>query len=689
MQSFRQIVCSLLIIFFTPICSWADDSSNNQLSEVTVTATRFERRIQTLPMSISVINSQHIKDSAATTLPELLQQLAGVHTRNIDGSPDSQIDLRGFGMTGNQNTLVLLDGQRMNEMEMVGIRWSTIPLSSIKRIEVLRGEGAVTYGSGATGGVINIITHAPVPNKVSSNAGFSYGSYRGTEFNGALNAAGENFGLALIASTLETDNYRVHNALNQRNLQGDLRYKFSNGSAMLKFGLDDQTLELPSNRTATQLINDRRGSSTPRDFSTREGAYVTLRGEYSNNFADFAADLSFRKNHRTALFDDYSMDYYDAKSFIITSSDTWLFNPRIKFPLKILNVDHELVLGANLEWWNYHSKRFTGSETIPGTESADTLQANILSGQQNQALYLQHTVTLPSNTIITSGGRIQSAQSKADDHSNSETYARDRQKRTLYAYDVGVRQPFGSNLSLYSRYAHSFRLATVDEIYNQYGGQRYDSIIQLLEPQTADTGELGIEYRKNTLRVRTSFYRTSLNNEISYMNINQGAGFFSANTNLPPTRRQGVEFESSWSPIEKLDIFSNYTYTDAHFREGLFGGVDVSNKIIPMVPQQKISAGGVFQLTTKTRFSVAMNYVGKQIYDNDQANSFSRRMPDYTTVDLKFAHQITNLTLSFSANNLFDEKYYSYGIRNGSGTSFSALPARGRNFWFTIKYQLN
>lgn len=74
-----------------------------------------------------------------------------MHTRNIDGSPDSQIDLRGFGMTGNQNTLVLLDGQRMNEMEMVGIRWSTIPLSSIKRIEVLRGEGAVTYGSGATG----------------------------------------------------------------------------------------------------------------------------------------------------------------------------------------------------------------------------------------------------------------------------------------------------------------------------------------------------------------------------------------------------------------------------------------------------------------------------------------------------------------------------------------------------------
>ena len=75
-----------------------------------------------------------------------------MHTRNLDGSPDPQIDMRGFGISGNQNTLVLLDGQRMNENELVGIRWSTVPLDSIERIEVLRNAGAVTYGGGATVG---------------------------------------------------------------------------------------------------------------------------------------------------------------------------------------------------------------------------------------------------------------------------------------------------------------------------------------------------------------------------------------------------------------------------------------------------------------------------------------------------------------------------------------------------------
>ncbi|MFB3081363.1 MAG: TonB-dependent receptor domain-containing protein, partial [Nitrosomonadaceae bacterium] len=139
----------------------------------------------------------------------------------------------------------------------------------------------------------------------------------------------------------------------------------------------------------------------------------------------------------------------------------------------------------------------------------------------------------------------------------------------------------------------------------------------------------------------------------------------------------------------KLDIFGSYTFTDARFRKGTFGGVDVSGNTIPLVPRHSASAASTLRITSKTRLSARINYVGKQIYDNDQANSFSQRMPDYVTVDLKFAHQMANWLLSLAVNNLFDEKYYSYGIRNGAGTSFSALPARKRNFWFTIKYQLN
>jgi len=681
----RIIIC---LILAAPACSWADDPPEKSLKEVIVTATRFEQNPEELPIGVSVISAEQIKNSAALTIPELLQQFAGVHIRNLDGGPDQQIDLRGFGITGNQNTLVLLDGQRINENELVGIQWSTIPLDSIERIEILRSSGAVTYGSGATGGVINIVTRAAESDRISANAGFSYGSYDGMEFKGALNAARKNFGLALTANALKTDNYRDNNELNQKNLQGDLRYQFRNGSAMLKFGLDDQELELPSNRTELQLQSDRRGTSTPRDFSTREGAYVTLRGKYNVGSANFAADLSFRDNHRTALFDDYFIgDFFDSKVFVNTHTDVWLFNPRIKLPFQTSGISHELVLGANFEWWDYHSKRFTGPEAIPGEAFANILQADVVAEQQNKAVYLQYAATLPLKTVVTLGGRVQWVDDKANDRFNPAAYARDQQHRTLHAYDVGVRQPLGSTLSLYGKFGRSFRIATVDEIFNQFGGPAFDSIVNLLEPQTAHTGELGVEYKQGTIRARASVYRTNLNNEIGFIIINPFVFF--ANLNLPPTRRQGAEFEGSWSPIDKLDLFASYTFSDARFRKGVFGGVDVSGNTIPLVPRHAASATSIFRITTKSRLSATINYVGKQVYDNDQANGFFRRMPDYVTVDLKFAHQIANWLLSFSVNNLFDEKYYSYGIRNGAGTSFSALPARKRNFWFTINYQLN
>lgn len=665
----------------------ADDPADKLLEEVVVTATRFSERIDKLPMGVSIVRAEQIRNSSASTLPELLQQLAGIHTRNVDGSPDPQIDMRGFGITGNQNTLVLLDGQRMNENELTGIRWSTVPLDSIERIEILRSSGAVTYGGGATGGVINIVTRAAPAGRVSGTGGVSIGSYGGTEVNGTLNAAGKNLGLALTGNALQTDNYRVNNALRQMNLQGDMRYQFSGGRALLKFGVDDQKLELPANRTEIQLRTDRKGTSTPRDFSTRNGAYVTLRGEHTATFGDFAADFSFRDNHRTALFDDYSLDTFDSKTFVDARSDVWLFNPRMKLPFQAFGMNHELVLGANLEWWDYRARRFTGPETLPGEASATLLRADVVATQQNRAIYFQHTATLPKGTVVSLGGRMQWVDNKANDQFNPSPHARDRQSRTVYAYDAGLRQPLGSLFSLYGKFGRSFRIATLDENYNQFGGPFFDSMVKILEPQIAHTGELGLDYQQGSVRARASLYRINLDNEISFINIDPF--LFFANINLPPTRRQGAELEGSWAVTDSIDLFGNYTYTDAYFRRGSFGGVDVSGNAIPLVPRHKVSAGGVFRVGSRTRLAATMNYVGEQLFDNDQANTATRRMPDYMTVDLKVTHQLNKLLLSMAVNNLFDEKYFSYAIRNAAGTSFNALPARERNVWLTVKYQFN
>ncbi|MEE8222619.1 MAG: hypothetical protein V3R18_03650, partial [Nitrosomonadaceae bacterium] len=67
------------LILAVPVCSWADDPPKKSLKEVIITATRFEQDPKELPIGVSVISAEQIKNSAALTLPELLQQFAGVH----------------------------------------------------------------------------------------------------------------------------------------------------------------------------------------------------------------------------------------------------------------------------------------------------------------------------------------------------------------------------------------------------------------------------------------------------------------------------------------------------------------------------------------------------------------------------------------------------------------------------------
>src|SRR4051812_14952699 len=131
---------------------------------VIVTAPRFADEVRRLPASVTVINAEDIAKSSARTIPELLSEQVGFTTKDLFGNNAAQttVDLRGFGVTGSQNTLILLDGRRLNDFDLSGVQWSAIPLASIERIEILRGTGAVLYGDNASAGVVNIVSKSPL-----------------------------------------------------------------------------------------------------------------------------------------------------------------------------------------------------------------------------------------------------------------------------------------------------------------------------------------------------------------------------------------------------------------------------------------------------------------------------------------------------------------------------------------------
>src|SRR5439155_524414 len=110
----------------------------------------------------SVITAEEIAHSPAQTLQEIIAQTPGVQLTSLFGGVNgagTSVDIRGFGAFATANTLVLINGRRLNDIDMAGVDLSTIPLNSIERIEITRGNsGAVLYGDNAIGGVINIVT---------------------------------------------------------------------------------------------------------------------------------------------------------------------------------------------------------------------------------------------------------------------------------------------------------------------------------------------------------------------------------------------------------------------------------------------------------------------------------------------------------------------------------------------------
>src|SRR2546427_4560033 len=139
-----------------------------ELPEVIVPGKR-PQPSSTTPASVSVISRDRSERSGARTVADVLQALPETSVRAYGGLGGLALpSIR--GSTPSQ-VLVLLDGVPLNNVALGQTDLSTISVDAVERIEVLRGPFASIYGSGALGGVINIITAGSVPGRVAARAG--------------------------------------------------------------------------------------------------------------------------------------------------------------------------------------------------------------------------------------------------------------------------------------------------------------------------------------------------------------------------------------------------------------------------------------------------------------------------------------------------------------------------------------
>ena len=632
---------------------------------IVVTATRFPDSKRDLPVGVTVITADDIRKSASSNLGDILAQFGLLQVRDLAGTQNPQLDLRGFGVTGDQNTLVLLDGMRINEPDLESTQLSTIPLDSIERIEIVRGGGAVLYGAGATGGTINVVTRDGRPGETRAQVLGRAGGYGTEEARATLERYGETLGGGLVASYEDTKGYRANSRYRQRNAAGRLEARLPDARAYVRLGLDEQRARLPGSLTEAEIRADPRQTNTPDDWRERDGAHVLLGGSRDIGMHRLSADLGYRQRNTKSFFAAFGGFFTD------TDSSVWSFTPRAKMVVSGWGRQHDLVVGADLDRWDYR--------TLSAASPADTGSPFSRRGgeQDDVALYAQASVWLAANTRAVLGARSQRVAQRLVE----EVFPQDdrREAHRLNAYEAALRQSLGAGWSAYAKYGTSFRVANFDENACFFP----PCAARLLEPQTARSTELAAEYERGALGVRGSVYHIDLENEIYFSPL------VFANINLAPTRRRGAELEAVWRATSALELRAGLALQQARFRSGTYGGVDVSGKTVPLVPEVLASAGASWTYAPRSRLNVNLRHVGRQRFDNDQANTFARQQPEYTLVDAKLEQRLApRWDVALEVRNLFDRRYFSYGAATAPD-SFSALPAPGRAAYASVAWRLD
>ncbi len=657
--------------------------------EVVVSATRFAEQDIKRPINLTVITREEIEASPARTVPEVLAGQVGIVSSDLFGNngANTSIDLRGFGVAGGQNTLILVNGRRVGDIDLSGVKWSAIPLSSVERIEIVRGSGSVLYGDGAVAGVVNIITRAPAGPSSSATAGARYGSLDTREAKVNATLLRDEYGLNVNAYGYSSNGYRDNNENDDASVQLDARRIGLANDFSVQLGADRQNIRLPGARRVqpsagiNELEDDRRGTSTPLDFATRDGEYITFGLSSRPGFGLIDAELGYRSKAQSSYF------YFDGfPDYRKTDLAVWSVTPRLKIPAAGVERENEFVLGLDFYSWDYtlDIANDPGSIAIPINKVRAT--------QRDYAYYIHDRLKLTDALQLSVGWREQWQEIEASDEFDPTApgaafgsgAADGQQDLREHAYELAVRYDVTAQWGLLAKTGRSFRFATVDEVYEF--SPTFEREFQFLRPQTANSYDIGVERRWNTSLLRATLFQIDVTDEIRLDAYSAGIG----NTNLPPSRRRGIELESTFS-LGDVGLGATYAYTEAKFLEGAFDGssgpVDIAGKTVPLVPQDKVTAFANWAISERVFLTVTLRYVSDQFMDNDETNDFGTKIPAYSVVDLKYSHQLDGWRLGLIVNNLLDEKYYNYAVRSLTSDAFNAYPLPERTVTAFAEYR--
>lgn len=635
------------------------------MPEIVVTATRAEQKAEIIPANVSVITRKDIEKSTAKSVPDLLRYEEGIVVRDWTGvGKQVNVDMRGFGETGPYNTLVLVDGRRVNGIDLSGVDWSQIPLDQIERIEIIRATGTVLYGDNAAGGVINIITRIP-PEGFNMSGGITAGSYQFVNGTATVQGGAETLRGFLSVSYRDTDGYRDNNAFRAGDIGGKIIY---DASDFLTFGLSGSShnddYQLPGALTGVQVSENRRQSKDSfLDDGKTLDQYLNLKADLDLlNFGGIEMDLSYRNT-------DSAFNDRDAFGdlFLKTDKNTLAFTPRYLWNGEILGKKNTFISGVDFYFSDFNPKSFSMFGQGISKNSRDSI-----------GVYFNDELYVLNKLIFSFGARYETVEYDLNTDDTSLGSVHEAVSENEYAFNAGLTYMYRKKSSVFMRMNHSFRFPLVDEMVELDTATFQWRLNSDLKPQTGMHYEAGVRHVFSSKFIGgITFFRADIKDEIlldkvTYPPVGQ-------NVNHPGTRHQGIEMGLKIYPVDKISFHGNYTYESATFEKNPYKGND-----LPAVPNHKGNIGmRITDLMAGLTFIADYNHIGSSYVISDMANQY-KKLEAYYTIDLKLNYKYKRIDAYAGIKNLTDQKYSEYAVAGSSGPNY--YPAPERNFFAGIQF---
>lgn len=634
-----------------------------ELNPVTVTAQRMETTDLKTPAAVEVLTADEIQKTGATSVHEALKFSTGIimHAqgpRNISqGTMTNKAVIRGV----EKGTLVLVDGVPINQSGRYNLE--DIPTDAVEKIEIVRGGGAVLYGSEASGGVINIITKGKRNNRIQAGIG-NYGiqNYVGSFQSGPLGLTYQYDHTGHIskisAPSLETSKrsgsprglyYDIirgeHSNVNWRyNFSDHLFFTHTYGRNSDHYRYIYDGIDNPANK----------GKTYQNDIHSTEDNLAQLRYDDGN----LKAGIYYNRREQ------------ETKKAIakVRKDQPAFFNPDI---IKYTSTGAtDQTIGADISnRWKFKSGSFMVGYS---------LERDLMKGKKDgipNKNYQRNIHSLLGQIVYEL------------DHKNSmnfnwrETWTEKDSggnKYNKFLPEVVFMHDFDRNTMAYAKVGKSFMLPTFSQLYGNGNivGKRD------LKPQHGIHYEAGFKKNIGSQSWRFDVFHYKIKDSLEAQYIKNSLDIEYANEDI---RNTGVELDWQMKPSDRFFYHVGVTYSHPEKQEtNVDTGTGAVSKGSWHDYYGKIQLNaGIMAKTGKLTSSFEMSYLGKRTrdYANEKTVGIYPSMKAQVLSDLNFSYQANDTSRFFlNIDNLFNR----HDIISTSSSTFYNL---GRNFMLGYEYK--